>query len=336
MVRRSTVDRIPQPPAHSSGYAADTGDLPQGSERGRYQAGPGWRGAGGRWLVWVFRGVFWLVLLVIGYRGITAIVLNETPSGSSAAVPPAKTLSFPVTQASGFAWQFGQVYLNASSATSSARGSELAQFLAPGVDTQLGWDGAGTLQLQSESVAGVRVINAHKAIVRLLARVNGNLMELGVPIYTANGAMVVSGEPAWLPAPPRVNPPVPAAPTADLATQATMNSQLPLFFAAYASGDQATLGRYLAPGATMTGLGGAVTFGSLTSVTVPQGGTTRHIIATVVWRVPSMPAATGRRASVTPPPPAGIEMTYALTIVERNGTWYVEDITPSSEVSGTP
>src|SRR5262245_14960491 len=34
------------------------------------------RGAGGRWLVWVLRAVVWLVLLLIGYRGVDAIVTS--------------------------------------------------------------------------------------------------------------------------------------------------------------------------------------------------------------------------------------------------------------------
>ena len=52
-------------------------------------------------------------------------------------------------------------------------------------------------------------------------------------------------------------------------------NQLPAFFQAYASGDQATLGRFLAPGTSLTGLGGELAFGSLAGVTVPAGGDTR-------------------------------------------------------------
>ncbi|MHB1434391.1 MAG: hypothetical protein ACYCVZ_20025, partial [Streptosporangiaceae bacterium] len=37
------------------------------------------RGAGGRWLVWALRGVAWLVVLLIGYRGVLAIIAG--PAG---------------------------------------------------------------------------------------------------------------------------------------------------------------------------------------------------------------------------------------------------------------
>ena len=70
-----------------------------------------------------------------------------------------------------------------------------------------------------------------------------------------------------------------------------LTNQLPAFFQAYASGNQVTLGRFLAPGTTLTGLGGAVDYHSIASISVPPGGTTRHIIATVVWSVPARNSA---------------------------------------------
>src|SRR5215510_13016726 len=58
MGRRSTVDRSPQSDVYSADYVAGTGDLAQGG--GRKERTPsGWRGAGGRWLVWVFRVAVW-------------------------------------------------------------------------------------------------------------------------------------------------------------------------------------------------------------------------------------------------------------------------------------
>jgi hypothetical protein len=86
MVRRSTVDRSPQPYVYGADFTA--GDLPEGG-RARDRS-RGWRGAGGRWLVWVFRIVIWLVLLVIGYRGVMAIALGETAAGRPAWTRPPK------------------------------------------------------------------------------------------------------------------------------------------------------------------------------------------------------------------------------------------------------
>jgi conjugative transposon protein TcpC len=338
MVRRSTVDRSPQPTVYSAGSDAGTGDLAQGSGGTREYAPSGWRGAGGRWLVWTFRVVVWLVLLVIGYRGVMAIVLNETPPGHARPTPSATAPSFPVGLAGAYAMQFGQVYLNASPATASQRAAELAQFLPPGTanqqpgNQQLGWNGSGTLALQSEQVAGVQVQDSNHAVVTLLARVNGGLMELGVPVFTSAGGLVVTGEPAWLPAPKPVTPPSPATVNTDSGLQSTMQRQLPAFFAAYASGDQVTLGRFLEPGVTLAGLGGAVTYSSLTAVTVPLGGSVRHIVATVVWQIPGQPATGGRTAKAA----AGLEMTYALTIVRQHGTWYVRSIAPSAQSGEQP
>jgi hypothetical protein len=281
----------------------------------------------------VFRIVVWAVLLLIGYRGITAIMLGET--GSSPAPAPAASPSngFPSALASAYALQFGQVYLNADPATASQRASELATFLPTGTDPQLGWNGSGSLQLQSEQVANVAVTDAHHALVTLLARVNGQLMELGVPIYATGGALAVSGEPAWLPAPAKASVPTPSAPTSDAATQSELMNQLPAFFQAYASGDQVTIDRFLAPGTHVTGLGGTLTFGSLTGVTVPTGGDTRHTVATVVWHVPGQPSPAPGATNASPP--AGLEMSYALTIVKRSGTWYISALGPSLQPAGS-
>ncbi len=327
MGRRSTVDRSPQSDLYSADYVAETGDLAQGGGQ-KDRTVSGWRGAGGRWLVWVFRVVVWLVLLLIGYRGVTAIMSGETTSGSPA---PTATPSnaFPSALAGAYALQFGQVYLNADPATANQRASELATFVPAGADSQLGWNGNGSLVLQSEQVADVAVKDANHAVVTLLARVNGNLMELGVPVYYAGGALAVSGEPAWLPAPAKAAVPTPTPPSSDTASQEELAKQLPAFFQAYASGDQATLGRFLAPGTTVTGLNGQLTFGSLAGVIVPAGGDTRHVIATVEWNVP------GQVSSGTASPSAQLEMSYALTIVNKGGTWYISAIGPSFQTAGS-
>jgi hypothetical protein len=275
----------------------------------------------------------WAILLIIGYRGVTAILLNETPPSKTPPAPAASTPAFPAQEASAYALEFGQVYLNASPRTASQRASQLAPFLPPGTpDQQLGWNGGGSLTLQSEEVADVRVQDAQHAVVTLLARVNGNMMELGVPVYAASGGLGISGEPAWLPAPKSVVQPAPAAVNTDTAAESQLMGQLPEFFRAYASGDQSTLGRFLAPGTSVTGLGGTVLFGSVTGVTAPVGGTVRHIVATVVWEIPGAAAKATRAGNTT----ANLEMTYALTMVRQHGTWYVQSIAPSTQAAGQP
>ena len=325
MVRRSTVDRSPQSDVYDADYAAGTGDLAQGGGKTDRTA-PGWRGAGGRWMVWVFRIVVWAVLLLIGYRGVTAIMLGET--GNSPAPAPAASPSsgFPSALAGAYAMQFGQVYLNADPATASQRASELAAFLPAGSDPQLGWNGSGSLQLQSEQVADVAVQDAHHALVTLLARVNGQLMELGVPVYYSGGALAVSGRSR--PGCPRGEGVGAHAVGAHLRCDHPGGADEPAAgllpgLCQRRPGHRRPLPR---PGTHVSGLGGALTFGSLTGVTVPASGDTRHSIATVVWRVPGQPA---RPRQPTGASPAGLEMSYALTIVERSGTWCVSAIGPS-------
>ena len=100
--------------------------------------------------------------------------------------------------------------------------------------------------------------------------------------------------------------------------------------------DQATLDRFLANGAQVTGLGGAVTFGSISQLNVPAGGATRHITVTVLWRVSgtaSPPAAKSSRVSSAP---AGVEMTYEMTVVQQGGSWYVKAIGASTQAPGPP
>ena len=327
MVRRSTVDRSPQSGIHADfgAVAADAAPAP-GLAAGRRPRT--W--SGGRWLVWLGRVIVWLVILLIGYNGIIAIVTRETAGPGPVQPAVSRDNGFPAGLAAAYAMEFGQVYLNASPATAAQRASRLAAFLPRSADPQLGWNGHGTLKLDSEQVAGVRASDSHHGVVMLLAQVNGHLMELGVPVYSDGHGLAISGEPAWLAAPPRASVPSSSVTTSDSVTQAVLMSQLPSFFRAYASGDQATLARFLAPGAVISGLGGRVTYGSLTSLTVPPGGATRDVTATVTWRVP------GQAAATVPAQPAELEVTYALRVGKYSGTWYVKDISPSTQPIGPP
>jgi hypothetical protein len=262
--------------------------------------------------------IIWVVLIVIGARGVIAIAFNQTtPAKSSGtATSGSQSSKFPSSRAGAYALEFASVYLNASQSGQAKRARELADFLPNGSAAQLGWNKAGSLTLQSDQVAGITVQDSHHAVVTVLARVNDQLMELGVPIYTAHGAMVVSGEPAWLGAPKRANPGPPAAKAADSSTEAALTAQLPGFFQAYASGNQPAIAKFLAHGASITGLGGALTFSSISSVHVPVGGSTRQITVGVVWQIPGQSGAA----------PAQLQMTYDMIVVSQNANWYVQSI----------
>jgi hypothetical protein len=294
-----------------------------------------WGGGGGRWAVWPMRVVLWVAILIIGYRGVSAIVLDETPSsgkgaGSGTDTGTATAASeFPVTLGEAFALRFGQLYLNFSPSTATLRARQLAAFIpasASASEPEFGWTGAGTSVAQSVQVAGIDVRSAETAVVTLLATVNNRLMELGVPLYASDGGLAVSGEPAWLPAPAVAA--LPSAPEAgtDLAAKSALARQLPGFFRAFGRGDQAALSRYLAPGAAIGGLGGAVSFGAITSLHVPAGGATRDITVTVDWVLPGQVGMGAPRLATT----------YDMSVVDQqSGRWYVEDIRASTQPMGT-
>jgi hypothetical protein len=192
-------------------------------------------------------------------------------------------------------------------------------------DPDLGWNGVGQLRLQSEQVAGIAVQDPQRAVVTLLATVNGQLMELGVPVIASGAGVVVAGEPAWLPAPPQISPPMQASQGSDPVALNQLMNELPAFFQAYASGDSAALSRFEVRGVSLTGLGGTVAFDSIAGLQVPPGGATRQITVTVIWQLPGQVSV-----GVTK-----LEMAYRVSVVDlQSGKWYVNEISAATEAVG--
>jgi hypothetical protein len=320
-------------PAAPAGGAAPHGRVEDRVAARRSRPSPG---AGGRWLVWVLRIVIWTVLLLIGYRGIAAIVLDYPGFGGSAAGAAGQSRAFPVALAQAYAYEFGQVYLSFNPATAGQRAASLATFLPPGTDPQFGWNGGtvsavgGTRTVQSEQVAGIRVINSHRAIVRLLATVSGRMVELGVPVYASRGALVVSGYPALLPAPDQVAPPPLAAGPGDPVAKMALRRMLPAFFRAFASGDALQLRKLTGAGGSITGLAGAVSFGRISRLSVPAGpGPARQVTATVVWRLGPASASAGHTGLAGHG--AALTMSYSMTVVRHHAGWLVRSITAAAK-----
>ncbi len=284
-------------------------------------------------MVWVLRIAVWTVLLLIGYRGIAAIVMGYPgPGGTSSASAPvaggAPSGQFPVALAQAYALEFGQVYLNFSADNAAQRARSLSGFLPRGSDPMFGWNGAAARTLQSEQVAGIRVVDKHRAVVTLLARVNGGLLELGVPIYTRGRGMVVSGYPALLPAPALVTPPRQPHVRPDVAARHALSLMLPGFFRAYASGDHARLAVFTAGRHSIAGLRGAVRFARITRLSVPAAaGTIRKLTVAVVWKIGSLPVA-GRASP--PAAPGELTMSYAIAVVRHGARWLVLSIGASA------
>ena len=295
-----------------------------------------WRGAGGRWLLWPLRVLLWAALLIVAFRGLTAIVFSQHPAPSAGGAGPAAAAGgqFPVALAEAYAAEFGRVYLSLSPQDQGQREQALAAFVPASVlaaDPNLGWNGVGQVNLQLEQVAGIKVQDPRHAVVTLLALVSGQFMELGVPIAASGTGVVVSGEPAWLAAPPQVSPP-PATPgRSDPVAQSQLSNELPAFFQAYASGDSTALNRFEVRGVSLTGLGGAVTFGSIAALHVPPGGTTRQITVTVIWQLPQQPGSAAGNLGMA----SKLEMTYGMSVVDLpSGKWYVKEIGASTEAVG--
>jgi Conjugative transposon protein TcpC len=298
-VRRLSVaslDSGAESPVYGAEPSASADRMGQGAK-------PPWAGGGGRWAVWPMRAV-----------------LRATGTSTS---------GFPVTLGEAFDMSFSESYLNYGPGTAAQRAQELAAFIpasAQASNPQFGWNGSGTSAAQSTEVAGIDVSSSDAAVVTLLSAVHGKLMELGVPRYAANGGLVVSAEPALLPAPPVATPPSAQPVSSDQGAESALASQLPAFFEASASGDQAALGRYLAPGASVGGLGGAVSFGGITSLQVPQGGSTRDITVTVNRTLSGQVGAGASRLATT----------YDMSVVDQqSGRWYVKDIRASTQPMGT-
>jgi hypothetical protein len=306
-----------------------------GSLAARAGIGGSWRGAGGRWLLWPLRVVLWTALVVVAFRGITAIIFGSSPAPAGGTRAANATGEFPVSLAEAYAAEFGRVYLGFSPQSLGQREQALASFVPPAVSAvnpSLGWNGIGQLNLQSLQVAGIKVQDQKHAVVTLLALLNGQLMELGVPVAATGSGLVVSGEPAWLPAPPQISPP-PAPRGSDRVARSQLMNELPAFFQAYASGDGRALNRFLVHGASVAGLGGVVTFDSIGALHVPPGGARRQITVTVIWQVPAteQPGSTAENLGMA----SKLEMTYGMSVVDlQSGKWYVKEIGASTEAVG--
>jgi Conjugative transposon protein TcpC len=245
---------------------------------------------------------------------LSAIQFYETPSSGNGAGNDTTASGFPVIHGEAFSMRFGQVYLNYNPSAAVQRAEQLAAFISEDVrdkDPQFGWNGNGTSVTQSTEVARIDVRSADTAAATLPTGVNGQPMELGVPRYASDGRLIASGRPAWLPAPPVVALPSARQANSGQTAQSALASQLPGFSQALADGDQAALARYLAPGASINGPGGA----------------TRDTTATADRTIPDQ-VGPGSPTLVT---------SYDMSVIDQqSGRWYVRDIRASTQPMGTP
>lgn len=335
MARKSAVRHGPKTAAYPGAVDASGGvetyDYPPSGwdpEARRGGRRP-WRGSGGRWRVWIGRFLLWACIIVLLVNGVRAEFERFTADPAQTPQTPRQDAkaAFPVPGASAYAVQFAGIYLNYDQQNPAAREQSLQFFLPEGMDGQFGWNGTGQLQVQSVQAAGADVRDANNAVVTVLAQANGRWLQLAVPVYAKDGRFAVSGEPALLPPPPRAQlPQRPAGTERDTGLENELQQTLVGFFKAYASGDTVNLSRF-SDDESVTGLAGAVTFGQLKEVNAPNGTAERRdITATVSWQIPS---SRPRGA------PGELEQTYQLSVVKKDGTWYVRDIHGSTQLSGS-
>ena len=196
--------------------------------------------------------MLWATLLIIAYRGVTAIIFDQASAPRADGTEPAGAAAaqFPVTLAEAYATEFGQVYLNFSPAIQAQREQQLAAFVPASVaaaNPDLGWNGAGQLSLQSEQVAGIAVADPQPCRGDPAGHRERPAHGARRARVASGGGVVIPGEPAWLPAPQRISPPTVASAGSDPVAQGQLMAELPAFFEAYATGDSAALSRFEAP-----------------------------------------------------------------------------------------
>ncbi|GAB3660135.1 hypothetical protein GCM10027589_21630 [Actinocorallia lasiicapitis] len=278
----------------------------------------GWGGGGGRWWIWVGRVLLWTFVLVVIVNGIRApferFTAPDGPGTTTSSIPADG--QFPVSGASAFALQFTQVYLNYDQITAVDRQKALERFVPAGSD-QFGWDGKGQLAAGSAQVASVDVKDVNRALVNVVAKVGTRWIQLSVPVFTRGGGFVVSGRPALLEPPARIEPPDVKGIDHDTDLEAQLQNTLQGFFQAYAASDKVNLPRFT-DNPAIQGLGGGVTFGQLGDIDAPKGSSDeRTVTVPVTWIFPQT-LARGSEGMVT--------MVYELTVVKKSGNWNVASI----------
>lgn len=276
-----------------------------------------------RWAV----GMLVLLLLVAGIRQL----LRPTPTppvdttvvAAQAVSAQLRGTGFPSEAAQAFAVRFARVYYSWSESKQTDRAADLAPYLSDSI--QDGWDGHGsqTVTAGPYVAAATTSTDAHHGIVTLALQLgSGNWIYPQIPVYAAADAFTVAGQPALGPPPGRAA--FPGTPDVlgdhDDAAVPAVSTVLSGFFTAWGAGDQDQLARYLtvdATAAARSGLAGTVTFRTISNVAIAAaGGPTRTALATVTW-------TTGPAEQ---PGSAGMQQTYQLTIVAKDGLWSVKDI----------
>lgn len=229
--------------------------------------------------------MLWLLLALIGVRGVASFVL---PPPAAAPVSAAASTLAPDPQldaARTFALLFSEEYLTWRSTDSSEHAARLRPYLRGGLDEQAGWSGTGA---RDQTVLGASVyadqrLSESKRLVSVAVRTRltggsgspaaaERVVYLAVPISVSPQGLSVYDFPTYLPPPSHADPQ--GALYGDEVTDPDPQIR-PLvegFLRAYTGGSDAEVAYFMAPGAHLTGLRGALRWQALPDVKVYRTG----------------------------------------------------------------
>ncbi|CAN5577429.1 hypothetical protein BH24ACT15_BH24ACT15_16370 [soil metagenome] len=242
----------------------------------------------------------------------------DQPGTAQAAALPGASSNIPELQgATAFAVQFAHDYLNFDESNPDIRERNLRNYLAPGLDGQLGWNGEG-VQLAVLTVPVDTVSTESRVTITVAAQITGKdsprWVHLSVPLVAdESGRWAVITQPSYVPrpAPGAVDPAT--EPSVDDALTEELQPVITRFFSAFAEESTVQLDGITTPGGAIPGLRGLFTLDAVKKVTVSDGdGEERTARARVTWQ----DDITGTT----------VDQTYTLTLVQQDGEWLIDQI----------
>ncbi|MGH7747883.1 MAG: conjugal transfer protein [Candidatus Dormibacteria bacterium] len=263
----------------------------------------------------VGRLFLWGAIAVVMVSGLVHLTSHQRALG---AVGPTTESWAASGEAETFAARYAVDYLTYDEAHPEVRTQALAADLPPGGDTTAGWDRHGTEAATTALPMAAMTTDATHGLVTVAVEVvaagTTRWEYLQVPIARQGSAFMVTAAPARVAGPTVASAQAPSTTSGDDQLAAELRPTLTSFFTAYAGGD---VTYYLAPGASLHGLAGAVTFAGVSSVDVPAGAGD-HCTAQVGvrWTDPASGAT--------------LTQSYRLSLVRLDGRWYVQSLAGAS------
>jgi hypothetical protein len=265
------------------------------------------------------RVLLWGAVALVWVRGAMTFFPGATSASRPAEAQPS-VVSFPEDAGQAVAVRFAQEYLTYGKDGGEERNRRLSAYLPEGADPTAGWDGRGAQEAGAAVPVGISVLGPRTAVATVSARAGTRWLHLAVPLAVEDDRIVVDDLPAFVPG-PWPSAAIAAAPlSADPARGGEIGPALESFFKAYASGSQGDLSYFAAPGRSLAGLGGAVDFSGLVELRAGEGSKKLPAVTRVRW----VDRETG----------AGFTQTYRMTLVARDGRWYVDRLGAGPALSG--